>query len=107
MENYVGAGGYGAYLSPAIKKTLHIATGEYCFAEIPFDGSAEEAVMEAKRLQQVANAPGLSEKDWHAVLDDLLDDQSIKGDPGIIEEMNPFQGWCINEVKKAYKRLTK
>ena len=85
--------------------TLHIATGEFCFAEVPFEGTADEAVIEAKRLQGVINTPGLAEPEWRAVLDDLLDDGSIQGDPGMLETMNPAQKWLINEVKKSYKRI--
>lgn len=80
---------------------------EYAFIEYEFEGSIEEATVEYHRLTAIAKDgnSGLAEPEWRAVLDDLLDDGSIQGDPGMMEQMNPAQKWLINEVKKSYKRI--
>lgn len=90
-----------------MKHILTTKTGDFCKVDTEFEGTAEEAVIESKRLIAFAETPGLSPDEWQPVLDDLLDDKSIKGDPGMIEQMNPAQRWLINEVKKSYKRLNK
>lgn len=88
-----------------MKHTLTIKTDDFSKVDSEFEGTADEAIVEAKRLFAFANSPGLSEPDWRAVLDDLIDDASIKGDPGMIDNMNPAQRWCINEIKKSFKRI--
>lgn len=88
--------------------TLHIPTGQYGFAEISFDGSPEEAIVEAKRLQKLSEGNvGLDTKDFNAILDDLLADYSIEGDPGVIEQMSVDQQQIIQAVKRSIKRLNK
>lgn len=44
---------------------------------------------------------------FNAILDELLLTRKITGDPGMIQEMSAEQRFCVNECKKAFKRLAK
>lgn len=83
---------------------IHIATGDFCFIEVDFDGEPLEAISEAKRLQEaVLGQPGLSPQAFNKVLDAYL-----RGEPMTPDDyyaMNDKQQTVIQEVKKARKRL--
>ena len=87
---------------------LRVPTPEpFSFIEFEFSGTPEEAMDEYRRLTgAVKEDTGISTADFNAVLDDLLEDGSIKGDPAIVAElMSSAQRFVINEVKKSYKRI--
>lgn len=94
-----------------MKYTLHVPVEQYGFIQVDDIESRTQAINEYKMIRadfvdvDYHENPGLPEADWKAILDDLLEDQSIDGDPGIVETMNPAQRYVINEIKKSFKRL--
>ena len=46
----------------------------------------------------------LPPKEWREFLDAFLSGKTISCDPGILEEMDEFQKYCVNEIKKSYQR---
>lgn len=82
---------------------LHVATGDFCFLETDFEGTAEEAIQEAKRLQAtVSGQPGLSQPAFNKILDVYLVGGSMT--PDDYYAMNEKQQWMIQELKRAKKR---
>lgn len=95
-----------------MKYLLHIPTEQYGFVSLEFENDIEpELVAELYRKQADAFKPKpvneMDSKDFNAILDDLLDDYSIAGDPGEVEKMSPVQARILNEIKKSIKRLNK
>ena len=85
--------------------TLHIATGEFCFAEVPFEGTSDEAIVEAKRLQLVAQKPGIPQKDFYQFIDNMIEKKPNQVDPGILEEMDSRQQAIFDCVRKSLGRI--
>lgn len=90
-----------------MKYTLHVPVEQYGFIQVDDIESREQAVAEYKMVNADFQNQGLSEEDWRAILDDLLEDKSISGDPGVVETMSPAQRYVVNEIKKSFKRLNK
>ena len=90
-----------------MKYTLHIPVEQYGFIQVDDIETREQAVAEYKMVNADFQNQGLPEEDWRAILDDLLEDQSISGDPGSMELMSPAQRYVVNEIKKSFKRLNK
>lgn len=90
-----------------MKYTLHVPVEQYGFIQVDDIDTREQAVAEYKMVNADFQNQGLPEEEWRAILDDLLEDQSINGDPGSVELMSPAQRWLINECKKSFKRLNK
>jgi len=90
-----------------MKYTLHVPVEQYGFIQVDDIETREQAVAEYKMVNADFQNQGLSEAEWKAILDDLLEDQSISGDPGSTELMSPAQRYVINEIKKSFKRLAK
>lgn len=88
-----------------MKYSLHVPVEQYGFIQVDDIPSRDEAILEYKRVAADFLNEGLPTKDFQAILDDLIDDQSIKGDPGCVESMSPAQRFVINEIKKSHKRL--
>ena len=87
---------------------IRVPAEQFAYIETDFEGTAEEAVELYRHITSLVKVQqGLSEEDWKAILDDLLEDQSISGDPGSIELLGPAQRYVINEIKKSYKRINK
>jgi len=93
-----------------MKYLCHVPTEQYGFVSVEVEGTAAEA---RQAYQEVADAfkptpvNEMPAKDFQAILDDLMEDHSIAGDPGSLELMSPVQRQIINEVKKSIKRITK
>ena len=82
----------------------------YAFINVQVEGEPDEIVKAYHEFTELVKVQpqGLPDKDFRAILDDLMDDQSISGDPGDVDEkMSPQQKLIINEVKKSIKRLNK
>ena len=90
-----------------MKYTLHVPVEQYGFIQVDDIETREQAVAEYKMVNADFQSQGLPEEDWKAILDDLLEDQSISGDPGSLELMSPAQRYVVNEIKKSFKRLNK
>lgn len=84
---------------------LHIATGEYCFADVPFEGTNEEAIVEAQHLQQYALSKGLTSEEFNSALEGYLTSQKMANGAEIWEKMSPWQRAVFQELKKAFKRM--
>lgn len=87
-----------------MKYTLHVPVEQYGFIQVDDIPTREEAILEYKKVAADFINEGLDPKEFNAILDDLLDDRSISGDPGSIEKMSPAQRFVINEIKKSFKR---
>jgi hypothetical protein len=81
---------------------LHIPTEQYGFAEIEFEGTAEEALAEYKRL--TTDGIGMEHKAFLALGDELYKTKSMQADPGIMESMSKTQHDCIRFLSLMQKR---
>ena len=90
-----------------MKYILHVPVEQYGFIQVDDIETREQAVAEYKMVNADFQNQGLPEKEWKAILDDLLEDQSINGDPGSVELMSPAQRYVVNEIKKSFKRINK
>ena len=88
---------------------IRVPAEQFAYLETDFEGTAEEAVTLYQHITFLVKgtAGGLPEEEWRAILDDLLEDQSINGDPGSVELMSPAQRYVVNEIKKSFKRINK
>ena len=75
--------------------------------------SQEDAVERYNRLKEAfagAKHPvgeGLEHKEWCMALDEYLTTNSLKDGSNIYEKMNDEQKRIMQEIKKAFKRITK
>lgn len=85
---------------------LRIPTADpYAYIEVQFDGTADEAFEEYKRLTSlVKGGAGLERKDFIKVLDEYLTTKTLSGDPGVLAEMSDDQLLVIQEIKKSFAR---
>ncbi len=94
-----------------MKYIAHVPVEQYGFLGFEeFEGTAEEAWAKYLEIRETVKVQpqGLSVKEYQAILDDLVDDHSISGDPGDVDEkMSPQQKLVIQELKKSIKRITK
>jgi hypothetical protein len=91
------------------KHELRIPTLEpYAYINIEFEGTAEEALAEYKRITALVKGEpegfGLTDKEFNAVIDELLTKGSITGDPGMLEQMTKEQSSTIQSIKRSLKR---
>lgn len=49
----------------------------------------------------------MASREFNRILDELLREKSIRGDPGMLAEMSELQREIIQAVKRSYKRLNK
>ena len=81
----------------------HIATGQYEFLEVELEGTAEEAVVAYRELQdEYNNETELPSKEWNTWLDNFL-----KGKVGTADQwgrMSFIQKKVIDEIRKSLKR---
>lgn len=83
-----------------------ISTGEYMFIEFDKEyESEEEAYLEHARLQEKWLYPGLPDREWAKVRNNLF--KTGECDPEDIEQMNKSQRYVVNQFKLALRSLTK
>lgn len=93
-----------------MKYLCHVPTEQYGFTSVEVEGTAEDAAKAYRELADAFKPKPVNEmpaRDFQAILDDLLEDQSIAGDPGSLELMSPVQQRVIQEIKKSFKRINK
>lgn len=84
----------------------HVSTGMYSYIGFTDAETPEEAAQAYREIEDAFKpkpANGLPDKEWRTLLDQTLKGP-IVGDPGILDELNPLQRFCVNEIKKAKKR---
>lgn len=85
---------------------LRIPSAEpYGYTETMFEGTAEEAIAEQKRLARIARGEegvGLEATEWRGVFDHYMSGKSFVGDEIMsqIGRMSGEQKFCMNEIKK-------
>lgn len=87
---------------------LRIPSAEpYGYTETMFEGTAEEAITEQKRLARIARGggAGLPEKKYCEIIDKMIAREKIQEDPSILEEMNEIQTSAFNVIRKSLGRL--
>lgn len=92
-----------------MKTTVQIKTGEFEYIMQELDGTPEEAVEAYQHLK--AAYQGVTGTDkllavplWNVLLDSYLNGGSMTSDD--YYAMSPTQQFCIQEIKKAFKRIT-
>jgi len=90
-----------------MKYTLRIPAAEqYAYIETEFEGEAEDAIEEYRRLtKSMTGGSGLEPKEFNAFLDEYLEHDSINADPGIVEKMNLEQSDLIQTIKRSRTRI--
>jgi uncharacterized protein YfbU (UPF0304 family) len=79
---------------------------QYAYINFLFEGSTEEALAEYRRLTKLATGGvGMDTKEHNKIVDELMEKNSISGDPGMIETMNIEQQGIIQAIKKSRARL--
>lgn len=94
-----------------MKIKLHIPTEQYGFVEIEAEANPEadkpleEVVEDAIRFYKRSNAQkrGLPHKEWNRVLENFVEREPMF--PENYEEMDDYQVFTIQELKKLFKRL--
>jgi hypothetical protein len=78
---------------------------QFAFLEIEFEGAADEAYAEYRRVSAiVAGGEGLEPKEWNRVIDNYLwGTKDMK--PEEYEQMNPNQQSFVQQVKLSRKRF--
>ena len=85
---------------------IRIPIEQYSFIELDFEGSAEDTLNEYRRLTQMATGGvGMDTKDFNKVIDQLIEKQSIEGDPGMVESMNIEQQTLLQAIKRSQARI--
>lgn len=91
-----------------MKTILRIPTAEtYAYLETEFEGSAEEAFEEYKRLTAIVKGEagtGLDSKVWNGVLDEYLTTSRIANGADLYAQMSKDQQMVMQEIKKSHKR---
>ncbi len=88
-----------------MKHLLRVPTVEYGFIEEEFEGTAEEAYEAYTSLIGICRAGiGLPEPEWRKALDKYLAGDGT--DSETYYRMNQAQQSMIQELKKAFKRIT-
>ena len=49
----------------------------------------------------------MNPKEWHELVDDYLATGKMTGDPGLLDTLDPYQRFWVNETKKSIKRTNK
>lgn len=90
-----------------MKYTCHVPIEQFGFIAVEVEGGPDDALEAYRGVQRQLGAnPGLGAKEWNAWLDLYLSNKTA----GPVEEwelMSTEQKITINEIKKAFKRLTK
>ena len=89
------------------KSKLRIPTSDqYAYIEVDFEGTPEDTISAYYEFTKLVKpAEGLSAKDFNQALDRYLTEPT--GDTDTYLKMSKFQKDVIQEVKKAFKRITK
>ena len=89
------------------KSTLRVPTGEqYAYIEIDFSGTPEQIVSAYYEFTKLVKpAEGLPSKEFNKALDRYLTEHT--GDTDTYLRMSRSQQDVFQEVKKAFKRITK
>ena len=87
---------------------IRVPAEQFAYLETDFEGSPEEAVQLYRQITYlVTQAKGIDPKEFNAVLDEYLVNDSISGDPGITEAMSVEQLAIIQAIKRSRARTNK
>ena len=87
-----------------MKAKIRIPTDQYAFIEVDFEGEPEEIVNEHNQLLALTKKTGgLDATRWRVLLDRYLTNKTMTADE--YAELNEVQMFCIQELKKAFKRF--
>lgn len=86
---------------------IRVQTTPNGFIEFEYEGLPEEAITEHNRILRLYQQPveGLGHTEWNKALDKFLGENGV--DIATYESMSEYQRSIINELKKAFKRLSK
>ena len=91
------------------KYTLRIPADQYAYIQTEFDGEADEAVAEYRRLTNLVKGgqSALPDKEFNAILDKFCwEDKGENGmEPESYEYMSNEQKMIIQAMKKSRKRI--
>lgn len=90
-----------------MKATLRIPTEMYAYIEVEIEkDSAEEVIDEYNRITALyKGGAGLTEKEFSAVLDELLSTGTVRGGVEYYEKMTPEQRNIMQTIKRSVKRI--
>ena len=87
---------------------MHFQTDPFSYIGCEIEGSVEDAVQTYTEIRdawlRTLQPAGLPDKDFRELYDKVAKGEAVQGDPGIIEQLNPFQRFALNESKKFVKR---
>ncbi len=90
-----------------MKHQIITKTADFCNITSEFEGTADEAIRESKRLialEKVAEG-GVPAKEFEEIVDLMIEREPIEGDPGIVEGFNSAQKWAFDLVRKSINRI--
>lgn len=78
---------------------------QFAFLEIEFEGTADEAYREYRRVSAIVQGgEGLPDKEFNEVLDIYLTTKQIPNGADLYEKMNPSQQAMIQTIKRSFAR---
>lgn len=101
-----------------MKTIYHVPTEQFGFIELETENPAEltyeQVTLRIEQYKAISEAvkgtpevsKGISEREFNAIYDQLLNTGKVTGDPGVIGLMcSPAQKTSLNDLKKGLKRL--
>ncbi len=90
-----------------MKHQIITKTADFCNVTSDFEGTAEEAIRESKRLISLEKTAegGVPVKEFEEILELMIAREPIEGDPGIVEGFNSAQKWAFDLVRRAVNRI--
>lgn len=91
------------------KYTSHVPVEQYGYIGVELEGTPDEAVEAYREIQALIKVQpkGLSDNDFRKLYDDVAAGSPVVGDPGMLEQLNPYQRFALNEAKKFVKRTNR
>lgn len=91
------------------RTTIQIKTGEFEYIMQEVEVESPEAAVEAYKALKRAyegGGVGLSAKDFNAALDEFMKSGNLVGGTELYAQMNGTQKGIMQELKKAFKRIS-
>lgn len=84
---------------------IRIEIGQYEFIELECENLEQAREKYAEVKATFKPGQGLPKEQWDKVVTSLLETGGLRGDPGIIGQMNSYQQAFVQEVKRGIKRI--
>ena len=97
-----------SFITEDMKATLRVPTQEmYAYIEVSdIEGTPEEILSTYRELtDMVKSSSSIGDKEFNAVMDELLETHKISGDPGVMEQMSGDQRMLIQAIKRSFARI--